>query len=371
MIKCFVIGPIGDRFAAANSLPRQTYEDALEVLEKVIEPACEVNGLTAVRADQIAATGDINDQVFRHLRDDDLVIADVSGANANVMYELGARHTLKKLTIQLGEYGQLPFDIRAIRTIEFSRSRRGLIDARMELEQAIATGMAEEPETLPLYRVWQEGRGEQFPIEEGGGGDLLIGDEEQRVDGEEGSDAPLDSMGVVEEAFLRLQNIAADIGETLEAIAALITDATAEAEKADLRSGTATARLAVIGMLAQQLDQPTSTLETLTSEYANDLDQIDRSMAIIIAYLENNLEETRDARVQSFLVEIGKLAQTARDSMESINIFGTSAEGMGGISKRLRGPGRRLAVAAKQVSTATSKIDEWERRTAPLISEAA
>src|SRR3954466_7549025 len=122
-MRCFVIGPIGDRHAPFGSDSRQVYEDALEVLEKVIVPACAAAGIEAIRADQISAPGEITDQIFRHLRDDDVVIADVSGGNANVMYELGLRHTVNKLTIQIGEYGQVPFDIKNIRTILFSRSR--------------------------------------------------------------------------------------------------------------------------------------------------------------------------------------------------------------------------------------------------------
>jgi hypothetical protein len=131
--RCFVIGPIGDRFAPIGSEANQTFEQALEVYEKVIVAACGQVGLTPVRADQIAIAGDITEQVFRHLYEDEVVIADVSGGNPNVMYELGLRHTRNLLTIQIGEYGQLPFDIHAIRTIEFSRSERGLIDARNKL----------------------------------------------------------------------------------------------------------------------------------------------------------------------------------------------------------------------------------------------
>ena len=39
------------------------------------------------------------------------MIADLTQANPNVMYELGLRHTQKKLTIQIGEAGRLPFDV--------------------------------------------------------------------------------------------------------------------------------------------------------------------------------------------------------------------------------------------------------------------
>src|SRR5437899_1697100 len=108
-VKCFVIGPIGDRNAPPGSPDRQRYEDALEVFESVIRPACEMLGLDPVRADKIATPGEITEQVCRHLRDDDVVVADVTDANPNVMYELGLRHTRDLLTIQIGEEARLPF----------------------------------------------------------------------------------------------------------------------------------------------------------------------------------------------------------------------------------------------------------------------
>ncbi len=94
---CFLIGPIGDRLAPFGSSERQRYEQAIQVWDYVIEPACAEVGLSPVRADQIAEPGEITEQVFIHLRDDDVLIADVTDGNPNVMYELGLRHTTGNL----------------------------------------------------------------------------------------------------------------------------------------------------------------------------------------------------------------------------------------------------------------------------------
>lgn len=109
--KCFVIGPIGDKNAEYGTEQREAYEQAIEVLEEIIQPACGAFGLEPLRADEIADPGEIPEQIFQHLRDDDVLIADLTGANANVMYELGLRHATGKLTIQLGERDRLPFDV--------------------------------------------------------------------------------------------------------------------------------------------------------------------------------------------------------------------------------------------------------------------
>jgi hypothetical protein len=84
-LRCFVIGPIGNRNAPAWSPEAQRYEEALQVFQHVIRPACEAVGLAVIRADDITTPGEITEQVCLHLRDDEVVVADVTDANANVM----------------------------------------------------------------------------------------------------------------------------------------------------------------------------------------------------------------------------------------------------------------------------------------------
>src|SRR5262249_31637457 len=155
---CFVIGPIGNRHAPHGSEERRAYEEAVEVYEEVIVRACRAPsvGLEPVRADGLSNPGELTEQIFRRLRDDDVVIADVTGANPNVMYELGLRHTRNKLTVQLGEYSRLPFDVNVIRTVMFSRSENGLINARKELQQLLETGLADEWDPVSATRVWND-----------------------------------------------------------------------------------------------------------------------------------------------------------------------------------------------------------------------
>lgn len=149
-----MIGPIGSRLALVGSPERETYEDALRVMAEVIEPACLRHGLTAVRADSLAQAGEITDQIFRRLRDDDVVIADLTGANPNVMYELGLRHTRDKLTVQIGEFGRLPFDVNTIRTVQFSRSAIGLVNARDELREILEAGLNGDYDPVSATRIW-------------------------------------------------------------------------------------------------------------------------------------------------------------------------------------------------------------------------
>ena len=107
---CFVVSEIGKD----GSEERKRADDVLEfVVCRVLEPDYEV-----VRADKISRPGQITDQIIQHLLEDPLVIADLTGHNPNVFYELAVRHAARKPFIQLIQTGQnIPFDVANTRTI--------------------------------------------------------------------------------------------------------------------------------------------------------------------------------------------------------------------------------------------------------------
>ena len=108
---CFVIAPIGD---AGSDIRKRSDQ----VLKHVITPAVESCGYNALRADQISEPGMITSQVIQHIVDDPLVIADLTGWNPNVFYELAIRHALRKPLVQMIKRGeQIPFDVAGTRTI--------------------------------------------------------------------------------------------------------------------------------------------------------------------------------------------------------------------------------------------------------------
>ncbi len=82
---CFLIAPIGP----AGSEVRERSE---LVFTHIVRPAAEASGYELVRADQINVPGPITGQIVRLLLDVEVVVADISGLNPNVMYELGIRH---------------------------------------------------------------------------------------------------------------------------------------------------------------------------------------------------------------------------------------------------------------------------------------
>ena len=111
---CFIIMPFG---GASQALKRKF--DG--VYKGIIVPAVQEAGYEAVREDIAETPGSIPKSIVKKLEDSDMVIADLTGMNPNVFYELGIRHVLSKcgtvLIINKGE--TIPFDNESLRVIQY------------------------------------------------------------------------------------------------------------------------------------------------------------------------------------------------------------------------------------------------------------
>jgi hypothetical protein len=361
--RCFVIGPIGDKMAAHGSPRRLAYEEALSVYEDVIKPACAENELEPIRADGIAVPGEITDQIFRHLLEDEVVIADVSGANPNVMYELGLRHTTGLLTIQIGEYGQLPFDVQALRTIMFSRSERGLIDARKQLSEALRIGIAEGTDPLPATRVWQGGTGGLIPPRTAEDNEESAPQTEDAVQDDRGF---VDRMAEIEDAFPVLNSTVEELGGVLETLAAQATDFGSEIE-AISESASAAQRLTVLTRYGKNLQEPADELTRLTSAFAGTMSGLDENVRGLLNDMARDPALLADEEVVAFLESIAELATGTREGMEGLNEFATMVGGLGKISRALKRPGQQMERAIRAMAKSAALVDDWESTAVALL----
>lgn len=121
--KCFIITPIGEK----NS---EIFRHIEGVINAVIKPLLTSYGFDDIKAaHEIDEPGSINNQLINRILEDDLVIANLTGNNANVMYELAMRHAIAKPIIHICEEGtKLPFDISNERTIFYTNDIMGTIE---------------------------------------------------------------------------------------------------------------------------------------------------------------------------------------------------------------------------------------------------
>jgi hypothetical protein len=105
---CFTIMPFGGWF--------DTY------YETIFLPAIEDAGLEPHRADDLYRPSTITQDIWTYTKRAKLILADLTGKNPNVFYELGMAHALAKPAILVTEtLGDVPFDLRALRVIEYSK----------------------------------------------------------------------------------------------------------------------------------------------------------------------------------------------------------------------------------------------------------
>ena len=108
MPRCFVIMGFGQK----TDLATGRVLDLDKSYRNIIKPAVAAAGYECIRADEIQHSGVIDVPMYEMLFAADLVVADLSTANLNAVFELGIRHALRpRATIIMAESKfTIPFD---------------------------------------------------------------------------------------------------------------------------------------------------------------------------------------------------------------------------------------------------------------------
>lgn len=352
-LRAFVIGPIGDRDAEDFTKERIAYEQGLEVLEHVIAPACRAIDIESFRADQISTIGEIPEQVFRYLRDSHIVIADLTDANPNVMYELGLRHTTGKLTIQIGERNRLPFDVSTIRTILFKRTEIGFVEARRSLVRALAEGLESGGDPVTATRVW-------FEIEAGGFNKLEQEEDERGAETEE-EDEEAGFLELIAETEAGIGDISQTLntgGSILGEVTRILQDGTAKIESLPASGNYSAAKLAVANRIAASLEDPALRLRIVAQDYARHVERANPGMLYMLHELENSPDQIEQAG--EFIDSISGLVQVAIEQRESVGQFVLSMRQGGNATRSMKKVTQSLINSSERIGDASGVIASWQ-----------
>lgn len=106
--QCFVLMPFGDPFDL--------------YYEGILSPAIRDAGFEPKRADEIYKTGVIISDIFAEIRKSAILIADLSGKNPNVFYELGYAHAFRLPVVIIAQsLDDVPFDLRHQRVLLYKK----------------------------------------------------------------------------------------------------------------------------------------------------------------------------------------------------------------------------------------------------------
>lgn len=129
-----------------------------ETLDYIIKPAVRNSeyNLKVIRADEIDRSGSFIKDILESLLNSWVVIADLTGQNPNVFYELGVRHALSPRTILIAEsIEDIPSDLREYRTIIYENSAKGakLFQERLQAYLGQVFGEPARPDNPVLDRL--------------------------------------------------------------------------------------------------------------------------------------------------------------------------------------------------------------------------
>ncbi len=153
---CFVIRGFGRK---KDSAGQEIDFDAVE--KALIAPAMEASGLTGGTTITVMDAGSIHDDMFRLILKADIVVCDITVHNANVFYELGVRHALRRQHTVLIRGDKTadgtPFDIAGMRYLTYKLADPGDGEVKKALTETLKATLATERETdSPVFLMMPE-----------------------------------------------------------------------------------------------------------------------------------------------------------------------------------------------------------------------
>ena len=116
-----------------------------------IQEGIEAAKLACVRADEELRFGKIDDQFSQQLNASTICLADLTGLNSNVLFEVGMAIQAKKPIVMITQDALkgIPFDIRQYRMHRYGDTPGGLAELRAKITKAI-TDTLEDEVTVPM-----------------------------------------------------------------------------------------------------------------------------------------------------------------------------------------------------------------------------
>lgn len=121
---CFVLMPFNPSFD--------------RIYREQIKPSAEALGFKCIRADDIFSPTPILEDIWIHILKSKVIIADVTGRNPNVFYEIGIAHTVgRPVIIITQDKSDVPFDIAHYRYFVYSDDEQGWNSLRKNISLAL------------------------------------------------------------------------------------------------------------------------------------------------------------------------------------------------------------------------------------------
>jgi len=116
------------------------FSDDFNEVYTIIRESCESVGMQCHRVDEVWKDSAIIQDVFDLIFTSSIIIADLSGRNPNVFYEIGIAHTLGKFVVPIAQStNDIAFDVGHHRVLKYSLDEKGKIELKIKLQLRLNT----------------------------------------------------------------------------------------------------------------------------------------------------------------------------------------------------------------------------------------
>jgi hypothetical protein len=134
---CFVLMPFGDWFDV--------------YFNQIYIQSCKDAGLEPIRADGLFTSGSVMEQIWEQIKRAKVLLAELSGKNPNVFYELGLAHALRKPVVFVtANLDDVPFDLRHLRVVVYDVREPGWdLKLRQDITTYLKNAKTEPDRSIP------------------------------------------------------------------------------------------------------------------------------------------------------------------------------------------------------------------------------
>ena len=285
-------------------------------------------GFTVSRADDLQSAQNIMKDILLGLSDSDLIVADLTGLNPNVHYELGIAHALNKPVVMLTQdISTLPFDLRSYRVIGYTPRFSDIARAKEQLKAQV-TGLVEGqaafgnpvsdflPSNSPAPR---------FPASF----NTAEGEDHQEL-------GILDHALEFEESAADLTAVIADIGEGFQHRSISLQALTEDLGRVNQRGNLSKARDRIIAVrrLATEMEEYAEFLSNKNNRYGTALDSAQSSLEALVNAQDLSDPEAR-TQMQTLLRTLDENEVTVDGFRSTVGETANIIQSIPGIEKNL------------------------------------
>lgn len=337
------------------------------IFDQLIKPALENAGYEVGRADDVLDQQNVLRDIVRGIAQADLVVAELTTRNPNVMYELGLCHGLGIPAILIAQStDEIPFDLRTYRTqiydtnfSEVHKLTNALKDIAIEHRSGRVSFGSPVTDFMPdsdIASRQREKLAQPEAPQEGAPQPEIAGFIDHIVAAQESQDSFVASMDRVNVETEAIGEKIQQLGDQIEALGESPGPGAArDAQRIALQA-------------AHAMDEYSTVLEEELPKVEESTEQFTGGGLGYLTWLSSEDEQQREQLLEQ-RDTLTELLGTTTESLESVRTYRQSIDSLRGISAPLTRASRRVSSAVKRIEGALEKVQSYCSNALQLINE--